>query len=113
MTCQSLFGVGDGFAAGVAEGLADDFGVDFDDDDFDLDFARAKGPRERQRTPATRREVSRGAFIGYRGAGWVPLGYRIRHWRWTALRAFNFRLPTPRCLARDWNVARRSKYSCS
>ena len=57
MTCQSLLGVGEGLAAGVGEGFAED--LDFED----FDFARPRGARQRQRTPAISRERNRGAFI--------------------------------------------------
>ena len=62
-------GEGDGLAAGVAEGLAEAF-EDFDDLDLDLDFAARQGAaKERQRTPATKKERIRAAFIVYQGAG--------------------------------------------
>ena len=72
MTCQSLFGVGEGLAAGVGEGFAGVFEEDLDGFDEDLDFdlaANEMGASARQRTPAVRRERSRGAFIIYKGAG--------------------------------------------
>ena len=75
MTCQSWLGVGEGFAAGdgeaLADGLAGDLADDFEDlaEAFALDLAaKEAGPRERQRTPARSREVKRGAFIDEQGA---------------------------------------------
>ena len=58
-------------AAGVGEGFAEDLDFeDFEDfeDDFDL-AANEMGLRERQSTPAIRRQINRGAFIIYKGAG--------------------------------------------
>jgi hypothetical protein len=69
MTSQSLFAVGEGEAAGLAEVFAEVLADDFDDD---FDLARVPEARPRQRTPATRRKRSRRAFIIKRGAGWVP-----------------------------------------
>jgi hypothetical protein len=65
-----LFGVGDGFAAGLAEGLADVLAEVFEEVfEEDLDFAKEIEARPRQRTPAMRKERSRGAFIGNKAAG--------------------------------------------
>ena len=69
MTCQSLLGVGEGLAAGVADGLAD-FGEDFEAFEEDLDLAaKEMGLSERHTTPAMRSKMDRGAFIIYMGAG--------------------------------------------
>src|SRR5256885_12394999 len=91
MTCQSLLGVGEGDAVGLAEALADDFDEDLGEDlDDDFDFAKEMEPRQRQRMPAIRKERNRGAFINNRGAGWVPYGYRI--WRWRRPEGAAFKL---------------------
>src|SRR2546423_558107 len=59
MTCQSLFGAGEGLAAGVEE----DFGEAFEDLEEDFDFAKQIDERQRQSTPAMRRKRDRVAFI--------------------------------------------------
>src|SRR5947207_9297980 len=84
MTCQSLFGVGDGEAVGLAEVFAVLLPDDFEDD---LDFAKVPETRPRHRTPAINRKRSR-AFIINRGAGWVPELYRMREGKWSEGEAF-------------------------
>jgi hypothetical protein len=69
MTCQSLFGVGEGDGVGdgfaLAEDLADDFFVDALD--LALDLAASEGEAsESDRTPAMAKEQSRRLIILYK-----------------------------------------------
>src|SRR5687768_2446350 len=68
MTCQSLFGVGEGAGVGDAFALAEDLADDFVDAlDLDLDLAASEGDAsESDKRPAMAKEQSRRLIILYK-----------------------------------------------